>query len=140
MLSTIRIIRLLLELQSELFEVGMKGLKPIRLVDVAEMLEIHESTVSRAIRNKYMRTPMGIFSIKSLFSKGISDDSGAVNSVIHIKSRIKQLIEKENRQKPLSDQMLTVLLKNEGVQISRRTIAKYREEMNIKNSSKRLYL
>lgn len=112
----------------------------MRLVDVAEMLEIHESTVSRAIRNKYMRTPMGIFSIKSLFSKGISDDSGAVNSVIHIKSRIKQLIEKENRQKPLSDQMLTVLLKNEGVQISRRTIAKYREEMNIKNSSKRLYL
>lgn len=135
-----RIIRLLLDLQSEFFEFGMKGLKPMRLFDVAEMLEIHESTVSRAIRNKYLRTPLGIFSIKSLFSKGISNDSGAVNSVIHIKSRIKQLIEKEDRQKPLSDQMLTVLLKNEGVQISRRTIAKYREEMNIKNSSKRLYL
>ena len=135
-----RIVRLLLDMQSELFEMGLSALKPMRLIDVAEILNIHESTVSRAIRNKYIRTPIGIFSIKSLFSKGISNNSGTINSVIHIKSRIKHLIEEEDRLKPLSDQNLTILLKKEGIQISRRTVAKYREEMNIKNSAKRMYL
>lgn len=134
-----RVIRLLLDLQASFFERGMRGLKPMRLIDVAEVLKIHESTVSRTIRNKYIRTPHGIFSIKALFNKGISNEFGTLNSVMHIKSLIKKLIEKENKQKPLSDQQLTSLLMEEDIQISRRTVAKYREEMDIKNSSKRIY-
>ena len=108
--------------------------------DVATVLELHESTISRAIRNKFIKTPHGMYAFRSLFIKGIANESGKMDSVAFIKHRINELIAKEDKKSPLTDQQLTIALQNEGIQISRRTIAKYREESNIPNSAKRVYL
>ncbi|WP_320939429.1 RNA polymerase factor sigma-54 [Lysinibacillus capsici] len=132
--------RLLLDLQASFFEHGIKALYPMRLKDVAQALNMHESTISRAVKNKFIRTAHGIFALQSLFTKGIINDSGKLDSVSYIKSRIKKLVENENRKTPLSDQQLTEKLETEGIRISRRTVSKYRKELNIANSSKRIYL
>jgi len=132
--------RLLLVIQADFFNYGVEALQPVRLKDVANLLELHESTISRAIRNKFIKTPHGIYSFRSLFIKGISNDSGKVDSVAFIKQRINELIAKEDKNSPLTDQQLTIELLNEGIQLSRRTIAKYREELHIPNSAKRVYL
>lgn len=131
--------RLLLKLQPAFFESGMAALTSMRLKDMAIALEVHESTVSRAIRNKYIRTPQGIFALRSLFTKGITNSSGKMDSVQYIKKRLQEMIFYEEKKSPLSDQQLTNDLVNEGIQISRRTVAKYREELNIPSSNKRLY-
>ena len=132
--------RLLLDLQASFFEHGINALSPMRLKDVAQALNMHESTVSRAVKNKFIRTAHGIFALQSLFTKGITNDSGKLDSVSYIKRRIKELVGNENRKTPLSDQQLTEKLETEGIRISRRTVSKYRKELNIANSSKRIYL
>lgn len=134
------ITRLLLTSQAEFFNCGICALKPVRLKDVAAALKLHESTISRAIRNKYIITPHGTYAFRSLFVKGIANHSGKMDSVMYIKQRITELVGKENSTSPLTDQQLTEFLQNEGIQISRRTIAKYREELNILSSSKRAQL
>ena len=134
------LIRVLLTIQAEFFEYGIEALKPVRLKDIAEILDLHESTVSRAIRNKYIRTPHGTFLLRSLFIKGLTNHSGKMDSVAYVKKRISNLIKEEDTQSPLSDQQLTILLQSENIQISRRTVAKYREELNIPSSTKRTYV
>lgn len=131
--------RLLLNMQPVFFESGMVALTPMKLKDLASALDVHESTISRAIRNKYIRTPQGIFALRSLFTKGITNSSGKMDSVAYIKKRLQEMIASEERKSPLSDQHLTNELVNEGIQISRRTVAKYREELSIPSSNKRLY-
>ena len=133
------LIRVLLTIQAEFFEYGIEALKPVRLKDIAEILDLHESTISRAIRNKYIRTPHGTFLLRSLFIKGLTNHSGKMDSVTYVKKRMSSLIKEENKQSPLSDQQLTILLQSEDIQISRRTVAKYREELNIHSSTKRAY-
>lgn len=133
------LIRVLLTIQAEFFEYGIEALRPVRLKDIAEILDLHESTISRAIRNKYIRTPHGTFLLRSLFIKGLTNHSGKMDSVTYVKKRISSLIKEENKQSPLSDQQLTILLQSEDIQISRRTVAKYREELNIHSSTKRAY-
>lgn len=125
--------------QREYFDNGIKYLKPMTLKDMAEKLEIHESTVSRAIREKYIYTDRGIVKIRDLFTTGISSESENSDSTSSssVKGKIKELIEKEDAKNPLSDQKICDVLNSEGMNISRRTVAKYREEMNIKSSSKR---
>lgn len=130
-------VRLLLEIQPEFFEQGKAGLKPMGLKEIAEQLNVHISTISRAVKGKYLQTQHGIFSFQSLFTKGIVRSSGKVDSIAFIKNRIKELIEQENRSKPLTDAQIANELKNEGIQISRRTVAKYRIEMNIASSYNR---
>jgi RNA polymerase sigma-54 factor len=103
-------------------------------------LHLHESTVSRAIRQKYIKTPHGVFALRSLFVKGLTNHSGKMDSVAYVKSRIQELVAQENGAAPLTDQQLTNTLQGEGIQISRRTVAKYREELNIHSSSKRAYI
>lgn len=127
-------IRLLLAIQPEFFEQGIDSLKPMGLKDIANHLNMHISTISRTIRGKYLQTPHGIYSFQSLFTKGIVSSSGKMDSIAFIKKRIKELIESENRTNPLSDTQLVNLLNHEGIQISRRTVAKYRTEMNIASS------
>lgn len=134
------ITRLLLTNQEDFFNQGMSALKPLRLKDVAIALELHESTISRAIRNKHIITPHGTYAFRSLFVKGVANHSGKMDSVMYIKQCIAKLIEKENANKPLTDQQLTAIIQKEGIQIARRTIAKYREELNILSSSKRTQL
>lgn len=125
--------------QREYFDNGIKYLKPMTLKDMAEKLDIHESTVSRAIREKYIYTDRGIVKIRDLFTTGISSERENSDSMSSssVKGKIKELIEKEDDKNPLSDQKICDVLNSEGMNISRRTVAKYREEMNIKSSSKR---
>lgn len=111
----------------------------MRLKDIADVLGVHESTVSRAIRGKFVQVPHGVYALQSLFTKGLMNTSGKIDSIMHIKKRLKQLIEAEDKQKPLADQQLTNILCAEGIQISRRTVAKYREELNIVSSFNRAY-
>ncbi|MEG0471125.1 MAG: RNA polymerase factor sigma-54 [Solibacillus sp.] len=131
--------RWLVQLQEAFFTTGLEAIKPMRLKDIAEVLGVHESTVSRAIRGKFVQVPHGIYALQSLFTKGLVNSSGKIDSIMHIKTRLKQLIEAEDKQKPLADQQITNILCEEGIQISRRTVAKYREEMNIVSSFNRAY-
>ncbi len=137
--STIyRVLEKILELQRDYFEYGEDHLKPMTLREVAESLEMHESTISRAIRDKYIYTNMGTIKIKDLFTTGISTYSvGEDVSTKIIKKSIKELIDEENKEKPLSDQVICDMLNKEGMNISRRTVAKYREEMGLKSSKGR---
>ncbi|QDQ01987.1 RNA polymerase factor sigma-54 [Lysinibacillus fusiformis] len=131
--------RWFVQLQEDFFIDGLEAIKPMRLKDVAGVLGVHESTISRAIRGKYIQAPHGIYALQSLFTKGLMNTSGKMDSIMYIKRRLKQLIEREDKQNPLADQQITNILCTEGIQISRRTVAKYREEMNIMSSFNRAY-
>ena len=134
-----RVLECILNNQKEYFKKGLNYLKPMTLKEIADALEVHESTVSRAIRDKYILTAMGTIKIKDLFTTGIQNNENLKEdiSVINIKNKIKDLIDKENKNKPFSDQLICEKLNKENMNISRRTVAKYREEMEIKSSSKR---
>lgn len=133
-----KVLEKVIEKQKDFFDKGENYLKPMTLKDIASELGIHESTVSRAIREKYILTDRKTIKIKDIFSTGIqkSRDNEDV-AVINIKNRIKSLIEAEDKRKPLSDQGICDILNNMEYNISRRTVAKYREELGIKSSSKR---
>ena len=125
--------------QQEFFLDESRPIKPLILKDIAEELEIHESTVSRAVNGKYLETDFGIFELKHFFSQkvGIQNDSGEDLSTDNVKVRLQALVEEEDKGKPHSDQKLVDLLKAEGITISRRTVAKYRDALKIPSSSKR---
>ena len=123
--------------QQDFFDKGSKYLKTLTLKDIAEEVGIHESTVSRSINGKYLQCPRGVFEIKYFFSAGVSDESGEGISSKSIKEFIKELVEDEDERKPLSDQIMVKRLKEKGINISRRTVAKYRDELGILSSSKR---
>lgn len=132
------ILEKIVEIQKDYFEFGEAFLKPMTLKEIADNLEIHESTVSRAIREKYIHTDRGTIKIKDLFTTGISRvDSFEDVSTKIIKKEIEELVNNEDKKKPLSDQKICALLKEKDIDISRRTVAKYREEIGIKSSSKR---
>ena len=125
------------EYQKEFLDKGPKYLKTLTLKQVAEALNIHESTVSRSINGKYMQTPRGVFEIKYFFSSGVTGAGGEGMSSNSIKTFIKEIVESEDPKKPYSDQDMVEILNQKGIEISRRTVAKYREGMNILSSSKR---
>lgn len=127
----------LLSKQRGFFSEGLKGLKPLTLVQVAREINMHESTVSRATTNKVLQTPLGTFYLKDLFQTGLSTRSGQTVSNINVKMKLKELIKREDKARPLSDQRLVDSLIEQGIQISRRTVAKYRNELKIPASSKR---
>lgn len=136
-MSTIkRVVKAIFEYQIDFFEVD-SGLLPLTLKQIAETTELHESTISRAVNGKYVQTPKGLFEIKNFFIKGIQNKKGEDISTLKIKNRIKEIVKEENHKKPFSDQQISDMLRNEGIDISRRTVAKYREEMGILASSKR---
>ncbi len=112
-------------------------IKPLILKDIAEKLDIHESTVSRAVNGKYLETDFGVFELKTFFSQKLASEEGEDRSTTDVKNRLKQLVSEENKRKPLSDQKIVDLLKAEGVDISRRTVAKYRNGLGIPSSAKR---
>ena len=136
-----KVLQKILEKQKDYFEKGEKYLKPMTLKEIAEKLEMHESTISRAIRDKYILTSMGTIKIKDLFVNSISNkeksDGEEDVTVINIKKVLEEVIKEEDKRKPLSDQAISEILKEKGMVISRRTVAKYREELGIKSSSKR---
>jgi RNA polymerase sigma-54 factor len=117
--------------QREFFEHGVSHLKPLTMVQVAEVVGVHETTVSRAVSAKYMQTPQGVFEMKYFFTSGIRTASGVGMSNTSVKDMIAEMINKEDPSKPLSDEEIVKLLSQKGIVIARRTIAKYRSELNI---------
>ena len=129
-----RIAGIILEVQAEFFEDGRGPLRPLRLEDVAVEIGVHLSTVSRGVTGKYMATPYGLFELKHFFAGGYRTSTGMDIASTSIKQRLKELVAGEDQAKPLSDQKLAELLSAEGVSVARRTVAKYREELNIEPS------
>ncbi len=123
--------------QHEFLELGDEAMKPMVLKDVAEEIGMHESTISRVTTNKYMHTPRGVFEFKHFFSSHLSSASGEDQSSTSVRAKIRKLIGAEKPSKPLSDSKLADLLASAGIKVARRTVAKYRESMNIASSSER---
>src|SRR5690606_9369603 len=123
--------------QREFFEKGPAHIRPMILRDIANDVGIHESTVSRVTTAKYVHTPQGIYELKYFFNSGVSKTDGDSLASESVKLKIKDLVGKEDPKKPLSDQEIVNKLKAEGIQIARRTVAKYRDALNILPSSKR---
>ena len=121
----------ILERQYEFFEKGAKFLKPMIYKDIAEAIQMDISTISRVVNVKYVQSPMGIHELKYFFSEGLATDSGEEVSNKHIKERLKEIIDAEDKMKPYSDDKLAELLNKEGIHIARRTVAKYREQLRL---------
>ena len=137
--TLLKILEKIVENQKDYFDKGQKYLKPMTLKDMAEMIGVHESTVSRAVKDKYILTSFGTVKIKDLFTIGLSvnKSEGEEVAVVNIKKQIKEIVDEEDKRKPLSDQAICDKLNKTNLNISRRTVAKYREEIGIKSSSKR---
>jgi RNA polymerase sigma-54 factor len=135
--TIIKVAESILKFQREFFDKGIAYLKPLILRDVAEDIGMHESTVSRVTTNKYVHTPQGIFELKFFFNSGISRTNGEDLASEAVKSKIKEIVGGEDNRRPHSDQKIVELLKKGGIDIARRTVAKYREQMGILSSSKR---
>jgi RNA polymerase sigma-54 factor len=130
----------IINFQRDFLDHGIEHLRPLVLRDVANDIGMHESTVSRVVNNKYMHTPQGVFELKYFFHSGISSSYGDSVSSVAIKQRIKKIIEAEDSRKPLSDSKIVSILQREGLELARRTIAKYREELKIPTSNQRKVL
>jgi RNA polymerase sigma-54 factor len=131
------IAKVIVERQQEFLDKGIAHLKPLTMAQVAEVVGVHETTVSRAVANKYMQTSQGLFEMKYFFTPGFETASGTAMSNTSVKEQISKLIEREDPTKPLSDQEIVAILKEQGIPIARRTVAKYRNELNILPSNLR---
>ncbi len=129
--TMIKVMKSIVENQEEFFERGIRYLKPMTLQHVADQIGMHESTVSRVTSNKYVQTPRGVFELKFFFSSSIRSDSGEDVSAKRVKDRVKELVDSEVKTSPHSDQKIVDILRNEGLIIARRTVAKYRDQMGI---------
>jgi len=135
--TLLKVASCIVEKQRGFLDYGAEAMKPLVLHDIAEIVEMHESTISRVTTQKFMHTPQGIFELKYFFSSHVSTDSGGECSSTAIRALIKKLVIAENPKKPLSDSKITDLLGEQGIQVARRTIAKYRESLNIPPSNER---
>lgn len=135
--TLIRVARAIVDHQQAFLERGEEGMRPLVLREIAEALELHESTVSRATTGKFMHTPRGVYEFRYFFSSQVSGSDGESVSSTAIRARIRKLISDENPEKPLSDSALTRLLVAEGIEVARRTVAKYRESMGFPSSNER---
>ena len=132
-----RVADAIVRVQSAFLDHGLEAMRPLTLREVAEQLELHESTISRATSRKYLRTPRGTFEFKFFFSAGLATDHGGAASATAVQAMLKRLIDAEPQAKPLSDQALADALKAAGIAVARRTVAKYREGLGIPPSSER---
>ena len=135
--TLMRVSQAIVEAQKDFMEEGEMAMKPLILKDISEKIEVHESTVSRATTRKYMLTPRGLFELKYFFSSHVGTDSGGAVSATAVKARLQLLLRNEPHEKPLSDQDLSELLRQSGILVARRTVAKYRESLGIGSSSER---
>lgn len=135
--TLLKVARTIVDRQRAFFDHGPEAMKPLVLHDVAESVEMHESTISRVTTSKYMWTPRGIFELKYFFSSHVSTSDGGACSATAIRSLIKKFIEQETGSKPVSDSQIVEILEQQGINVARRTIAKYRESLNIPPSHQR---
>jgi RNA polymerase sigma-54 factor len=123
--------------QQDFLEKGIDELKPMMIKEVAEEIGVHPSTVSRAVSSKYVHTPQGVFELRYFFSESVNGPQGGNTSLLILKRRVKKLIEDEDPARPLTDEQITRLLQSQGIQVTRRTVAKYREDMRIPSTHQR---
>jgi RNA polymerase sigma-54 factor len=129
--TMLKVMNFIVDRQREFFEKGVQYLKPLTLREVAEVINMHESTVSRVTNEKFVQTPRGVLPLKFFFSSGLSTTSGEDVSARGIKAKIEKLVSDEETKRPLTDQAIVNILKDEGIQIARRTVAKYRDQLGI---------
>ena len=127
----------IIDRQRDFLEKGIDELKPMMIKEVAEEIGVHPSTVSRAVANKYAHTPQGVFELRYFFSESVNGPEGGNTSLLILKRRVKKLIEDEDPSKPLTDEQITRILQSQGIQVTRRTVAKYREDMKIPSTHQR---
>ncbi|CBJ82941.1 sigma N (sigma 54) factor of RNA polymerase [Xenorhabdus bovienii str. Jollieti] len=135
--TLLKVASCIVERQQDFFEYGAEHMKPLVLADIAYQVEMHESTISRVTTQKYLYSPRGIFELKYFFSSHVNTDSGGEASSTAIRALVKKLVAAENPAKPLSDSKLTSILAEQGIQVARRTVAKYRESLSIPPSNQR---
>jgi RNA polymerase sigma-54 factor len=123
--------------QQEFMEQGVEALHPMMIKEVAEEIGVHPSTVSRAVANKYVHTPQGVFELRFFFSEGVNGPDGAETPLLLLKRKVKKMIEEEDRSKPLTDDAIALALREQGINVTRRTVAKYREDMGIPSTHQR---
>jgi RNA polymerase sigma-54 factor len=123
--------------QQDFLEKGIDQLKPMMIKEVAEEIGVHPSTVSRAVSSKYAHTPQGVFELRYFFSESVNGPQGGNTSLLILKRRVKKLIEEEDPSRPLTDEQITRILQSQGIQVTRRTVAKYREDMRIPSTHQR---
>jgi len=135
--TLMRVINVVLEAQRDFFDIGPQALKPLPMTLVADQLGIHVATVSRAVSEKHLQTPRGIFPLRMFFSGGTETDSGDAMSWAAVQAKLQEIIDQEDKSKPLNDDELVKKLKEKGIEIARRTVAKYRKQLNISPARQR---
>ena len=135
--TILRVCQAIVRRQPEFLEHGIDQLKPMMIKEVAEEIGVHPSTVSRAVANKYAHTPQGVFELRYFFSEAVQGPLGSGTPLLIVKRRVKKMIEDENAAHPLTDEQITARLQAEGIQVTRRTVAKYREDMKIPSTHQR---
>jgi RNA polymerase sigma-54 factor len=135
--TILRTCEVIVRRQQEFFDKGVEGLRPMMIKEVAEEIGVHPSTVSRAVANKYAHTPQGVLELRFFFSEGSNGPEGADTPLLVLKRKVKKLIEDEDARHPLTDDQLAAMLHSQGIQLTRRTVAKYREDMNIPSTHQR---
>lgn len=135
--TILKVAEAIFDVQKDALDKGFEYLKPLTLKDIADRVGVHEATVSRVVRNRYVQTPRGIFELRRFFSTGISKEDGEASSAVSVKELIKNLVDAEDPSNPLSDKEIQQLLAQKGLKIARRTVAKYRAELGVPPSNKR---
>jgi RNA polymerase sigma-54 factor len=135
--TILRVCYSILDRQRDFLDHGIDMLKPMMIKEVAEEIGVHPSTVSRAVANKYAHTPQGVFELRYFFSESVNGPEGSTTSLLILKRRVKKLIEEEDPARPLTDEQITRILQSQGIQVTRRTVAKYREDMRIPSTHQR---
>ena len=135
--TILRVCHSILERQRDFLDHGIDQLKPMMIKEVAEEIGVHPSTVSRAVANKYAHTPQGVFELRYFFTESVNGPEGGSTSLLILKRRVKKLIEEEDPARPLTDEQITRILQAQGIQVTRRTVAKYREDMRIPSTHQR---
>jgi len=135
--TILRVCYSILDRQRDFLDHGIDHLKPMMIKEVAEEIGVHPSTVSRAVANKYAHTPQGVFELRYFFSESVNGPEGSSTSLLILKRRVKRLIEEEDPARPLTDEQITRILQSQGIQVTRRTVAKYREDMRIPSTHQR---
>jgi len=135
--TILRVCYSILNRQREFLDHGIDSLKPMMIKEVAEEIGVHPSTVSRAVSNKYAHTPQGVFELRYFFSESVNGPEGSGTSLLILKRRVKKLIEEEDPARPFTDEQITRILQSQGIQVTRRTVAKYREDMRIPSTHQR---
>jgi RNA polymerase sigma-54 factor len=135
--TILRTCEVIVRRQQDFLEQGIEALRPMMIKEVAEEIGVHPSTVSRAVANKYAHTPQGVIELRFFFSEGSNGPEGADTPLLVLKRKVRKLIEEENPRHPLTDDVLAAMLQSQGIQLTRRTVAKYREDMNIPSTHQR---